>query len=167
MVEMLCQAGADPNYRRYNRHNQDNNSPNYALCFCLKRPGIVRTLLRFGADPSIRCYHLDGYRNPEAVKLNLLEEAALFKAEHLSLSRGREVELRESARLLKDARMLRPRLRGIFRLRALCHRDRAARTSATPAMFAWLVGAAPPRPARLVCEYWLGAPIRRKPRASE
>ena len=90
----------------------------------------------------------------------LLEEEALFKAERNV--NGWEVQYRESARLLRDARLLRPRLHGIFTLRALCQRGRAGPTSVTPAMFAWLVGAAPPRPARLVCEYWLGEPPRRR-----
>ena len=112
-------------------------------------------------SPAARAsYHLLGYPGPEAGKLNLLEEAALFKAER-NLN-GRVVEYRESARLLRDARLLRPRLRRIFSLRALCQRDRAGPTSVTPAMFAWLVAAAPPRPARLVCEYWLGEPPRRR-----
>ena len=112
MVEILCQAGADPNYRRrVNYPYQDDNPPDYALCFCLKNPGLVRTLLRFGADPSIRCYHLDGYRNPEALKLNLLEEAALFKAEHLSLSRerGRASQIRPPPQGRADVAAAAPR----------------------------------------------------------
>ena len=121
-----------------------------------------RVLLRFGADPSIRLRSSASisYQRQDPEKLILLEEEALFKAERNV--NGWEVQYRESARLLRDARLLRPRLHGIFTLRALCQRDRAARTSATPAMFAWLVGAAPPRPARLVCEYWLGEPPRRR-----
>ena len=50
---------------------------------------------------------------------------------------------RESLPLLRDARLLRPRLRQIFALRALCHRGRAAPTSETPSAFARLIGSAP------------------------
>ena len=94
------------------------------------------------------------------------------------MSSGR---LRESVRLLRDARLLRPRLRGVFALRALCHRGRAAPTSATPTAFARLIGSAPaskprtraaakirsspglPDPlAHLVCKFWLGEPPRRR-----
>ena len=92
----------------------------------------------------------------------LLEEEALFRAGNPEKALGKENQLRKTARLLRDARLLRPRLHGIFTLRALCQRGRAGATSVTPAMFAWLVGAAPPRPARLVCEYWLGKPPRRR-----
>ena len=124
----------------------------------------------------MRCHHLLGYPSAEAGKLNLLEEAVLFKAERNF--NGREVEYRESARLLRDARLLRPRLRGVFALRALCHRGRAAPTFATPAAFARLIGgrsrprtraaanvvASPGLPdplAHLVCQFWLGKPPRR------
>ena len=81
----------------------------------------------------------------------------------------------------RDARLLRPRLRQIFALRALCHRGRAAPTSATPSAFARLIGSAPaskprtraaakirsspglPDPlAHLVCKFWLGSPPRRR-----
>ena len=115
-----------------------------------------------GADPSIRLRSTASisYQRHDPENLILLEEEALFKAERNV--NGWEVQYRESARLLRDARLLRPRLHGIFTLRALCQRGRAAPTSVTPAMFAWLVGAAPPRPARLVCEYWLGEPPRRR-----
>ena len=138
------------------------------------RPDVVQLLLRFGADPSVEIAYFND-ENPDSPEFILpevmaLREVSLQVRETLN-NPNRSLQgallYSESACLLVNARMLRPRLRGIFRLRALCHRDRAARTSATPAMFAWLVGAAPPRPARLVCEYWLGAPIRRKPRASE
>ena len=79
----------------------------------------------------------------------------------------------------------RPRLRQIFALRALCHRGRAAPTSATPSAFARLIGSAPaskprtraaakvrsspglPDPlAHLVCKFWLGSPPRRAKRAA-
>ena len=92
----------------------------------------------------------------------------------------------ELVRLLRDARLLRPRLRGVFALRALCHRGRAAPTAATPAAFARLIGSAPasqpktraaaakirsspglPDPlAHLVCKFWLGSPPRRAKRAA-
>jgi len=92
---------------------------------------------------------------------------------------GREVEFRESARILRDARLLRPRLRGIFALRALCHRGRATPTSETPEGFALLFFAPTSRPrtraawrrappglpdplAHLVCKFWLGEPPRRR-----
>ena len=88
-------------------------------------------------------------------------------------------DLRESARMLKEARLLRPRLRAIFALRALCHRGRAAPTSETPEGFARLIGGGLSRPrtraaaktpaapglpdpvAHLVCKFWLGSPPRR------
>ena len=53
---------------------------------------------------------------------------------------------RVAARMLKDARLLRPRLRGVFALRALCHRGRAAPTAETPAAFARLIGGGTSRP---------------------
>ena len=87
----------------------------------------------------------------------------------------------EAVYLLREARLLRPRLRGVFALRALCHRGRAAPTSATPSAFARLIGSAPaskprtraaakvrsspglPDPlAHLVCKFWLGSPPRRR-----
>ena len=89
-------------------------------------------------------------------------------------------DLRESARMLKEARLLRPRLRAIFALRALCHRGRAAPTSETPEAFARLIGGGTSRPrtraaakvrsspglpdplAHLVCKFWLGEPPRRR-----
>ena len=154
MIEVLCQAGADVNYQR-----TEGITP---LFVNLEKPDTLRMLLRFGADPSIRLRSSASisYQRQEPEKLILLEEEALFKAERNV--NGWEVQYRESARLLRDARLLRPRLRRIFSLRALCQRGRAGPTSVTPAMFAWLVGAAPPRPARLVCEYWLGEPPRRR-----
>ena len=114
--------------------------------------------------------------------MNLLEEAVLFKAERNINGRG--AEYRESARLLRDARLLRPRLRGVFALRALVHRGRATLTSETPAAFARLIGggttsqprtraaakvpASPGLPdplAHLVCKFWLGEPQRRRYRS--
>jgi hypothetical protein len=92
-------------------------------------------------------------------------------------------DLRESARMLKEARLLRPRLRAIFALRALCHRGRAAPTAETPEASSRLIGSAPasqpktraaaaakvpaspglPDPlAHLVCKFWLGEPPRRR-----
>ena len=68
----------------------------------------------------------------------------------------------ESACLLTNARMLRPRLRGVFALRALVHRGRAKPTSETPEVIARLVGGSLPDPlAHLVCKFWLGEPPRR------
>ena len=113
--------------------------------------------------------------------MNLLEEAVLFKAERNINGRG--AEYRESARLLRDARLLRPRLRGVFALRALVHRGRATLTSETPAAFARLIGGGTSRPrtrasakvlsspglpdplAHLVCKFWLGEPPRRRYRS--
>ena len=109
----------------------------------------------------------------------LLEEEALFKAERNV--NGWEVQYRESARLLRDARLLRPRLRGVFALRALVHRGRATPTSETPEGFALLFFAPTSRPrtraawrrappglpdplAHLVCKFWLGDPPRRRRR---
>ena len=92
----------------------------------------------------------------------------------------KEAEFRETARLLRDARLLRLRLRGVFALRALCSRGRAAPTPATPAAFARLIGGGTSRPrtraaakvpaspglpdplAHLVCKFWLGEPPRRR-----
>ena len=92
-------------------------------------------------------------------------------------------DLRESARMLKEARLLRPRLRAIFALRALCHRGRAAPTAETPEASSRLIGSAPasqpktraaaaakvpaspglPDPlAHHVCKFWLGEPPRRR-----
>ena len=82
---------------------------------------------------------------------------------------------------LPDARLLRPRLQGIFSLRALCHRGRAAPTLETPPAFTRLIGGSAPasRPrtraakvlaspglpdplAHHVCKFWLGEPPRRR-----
>ena len=123
-------------------------------------------LLNFGADPSQKGRSNGEWITPEerVVRYRYGERA------------------RESARLLRDARLLRPRLRQIFALRALCHCGRAAPTSATPSAFARLIGSAPasqpktraaaakirsspglPDPlAHLVCKFWLGSPPRRR-----
>ena len=94
-------------------------------------------------------------------------------------NRGQKAAFRESAVILRDARLLRPRLRGVFALRALCDRGRAAPTSETPTAFARLIGgrsrpktraaanvvASPGLPdplAHLVCKFWLGEPPRRR-----
>ena len=86
---------------------------------------------------------------------------------------------RESARLIRDARLLRPRIRGVFALRALCHRGRAGPTAETPEAFARLIGGGTSRPrtraaaktlappglpdplAHLVCKFWLGEPPKK------
>ena len=85
--------------------------------------------------------------------------------------------------MLADARLLRPRLRGVFALRALVLRGRAVQTSATPGKFTALEDffaqrrlraaakllASPDLPdpvAHLVCKFWLGSPPRRAKRAA-
>ena len=61
IIRLLCQAGANVNYRR---------SPcpggvfDFPLCLCLGCPAAVRELLRFGADPSMKC-ELAQYSEPE------------------------------------------------------------------------------------------------------
>ena len=93
---------------------------------------------------------------------------------------GDEADYRESASLLAAPRMLRPRLRGLFALRTLVLRGRAAPTAETPAAFARLIGGGTSRPrtraaaklpaspglpgplAHLVCKFWLGDPPRRR-----
>ena len=117
---------------------------------------------------------------PDTWEMVSLEDEALFRAEHSDHALGRETELRETARLLKDARLLRPRLRAVFALRALVHRGRAAPTPETPVAFARLIGGGTSRPrtraaanvlaspglpdplAHLVCKFWLGDPPRRR-----
>ena len=91
---------------------------------------------------------------------------------------GDEADYRESARLLAAPRLLRPRLRGIFVLRTLVHRGRAAPTAETPAAFARLIVRGTSRPrtraaakkaspglpdpiAHLVCRFWLGQPPKK------
>ncbi len=187
IIRLLCQAGANVNYRR---------SPSacgvfdFPLCLCLGCPAAVRELLRFGADPSMKC-ELAQYEEPETdeedtYELVLLEEEALRQADKISSDSDPHPDdphpddLRESARMLKEARLLRPRLRAIFALRALCHRGRAAPTAETPEAFARLIGgglsrartrtaaktlAPPGLPdplAHLVCKFWLGEPPRRR-----
>ena len=111
----------------------------------------------------------------------LPEEKALHEAlREADRQYGRDIEYHESARILKDARLMRPRLRAVFALRALCSRGRAAHTSETPAAFARLIGGGTSRPrtraaakvpaspglpdplAHLVCKFWLGEPPRRR-----
>ena len=184
LCELLCVAGADPNYQRFCYPHDPLVPPDFPLWFAVSDPGTIRVLLRFGADPSLKGKsHFGGgvLATPE-------EEAARRIHPHFA-SAGR---LRESVRLLRDARLLRPRLRQIFALRALCHRGRAAPTSETPSAFARLIGSAPasqpktraatrvragtrartsakirsspglPDPlAHLVCLFWLGNPPRR------
>jgi hypothetical protein len=105
-------------------------------------------------------------------------------ANHYAASPGLEtlgVGYRESAPILAEARILRQGLRGIFVLRTLVHRGRAAPTPETPRAFARLIGGPAPasRPrtraakvrsspglpdplAHLVCKFWLGEPPRRR-----
>ena len=167
LCELLCEAGADPNYQRFCHQDEP---PDFPLWFAISDPELVRVLLRFGADPSLKGKsHFGGgvLATPE-------EEAARRIHPHFA-SAGR---LRESVRLLRDARLLRPRLRGVFALRALCHRGRAAPTAATPGKFTTLEDffaqrrlraaakllASPDLPdpvAHLVCKFWLGRPPRR------
>ena len=183
LCELLCEAGADPNYQRFSPR-YPHEPPDFPLWFAVRDPETIRVLLRFGADPSLKGKsHFGGgvLATPE-------EEAARRIHPHFA-SAGR---LRESVCLLRDARLLRPRLRQIFALRALCHRGRAAPTSETPSAFARLIGSAPasqpktraatrvragtrartsakirsspglPDPlAHLVCLFWLGNPPRR------
>ena len=92
---------------------------------------------------------------------------------------GDEADYRESARLLAAPRLLRPRLRGIFSLRTLVLRGRAAPTAETPAAFARLIVRGTSRPrtraaaktlpspglpdplAHHVCKFWLGEPPKK------
>ncbi len=191
IIRLLCQAGANVNYRR-------SPSPcgvfDFPLCLCLGCPAAVRELLRFGADPSMKC-ELAQYEEPgtddeeDTYELVLLEEEALRQADRIRSDPDPHPDdphpddLRESARMLKEARLLRPRLRAIFALRALCHRGRAAPTAETPEASSRLIGSAPasqpktraaaaakvpaspglPDPlAHLVCKFWLGEPPRRR-----
>ena len=173
LCELLCEAGADPNYQRFCHQDEP---PDFPLWFAISDPELVRVLLRFGADPSLKS------RSALGGGLSTPEEEAARQISPVFASAGR---FRESFRLLRDARLLRPRLRAIFALRALCHRGRAAPTSATPSAFARLIGSAPasqktraaaakvrsspglPDPlAHLVCLFWLGRPPRRANRAA-
>ena len=193
IIRLLCQAGANVNYRR---------SPSacgvfdFPLCLCLGCPAAVRELLRFGADPSMKCElgQYDGSSDEDdedRYELILPEEEALRQADERRSdpppayrpdgpNDAPEGGFRESARLIRDARLLRPRIRGVFALRALCHRGRAAPTAETPAAFARLIGGGTSRPrtraaakvrsspglpdplAHLVCKFWLGEPPRRR-----
>ena len=162
LCKLLCEAGADPNYTR--------PGSDFPLWIACEDPATVRVLLSYGADPSQRCSIYEG-----------TERAEMCLPEVNAERGGYDV----SARLMRDARLLRPRLRQIFALRALCHRGRAAPTSATPSAFARLIGSAPaskprtraaakvrsspglPDPlAHLVCKFWLGSPPRRAKRAA-
>ena len=169
MCEVLCAAGADPNYTRLGFESGGvARCPDFPLWVCLTSPATVRVLLRFGADPSRKCRsHFGGdLVTPE-------EEALRWVNSHYEP--GDEADYRESARLLAAPRLLRPRLRSVFALRALCHRGRASPTTETPAAFARLIGGGTPRPrtraaakkaspglpdplAHLVCKFWLGEP---------
>ena len=94
-----------------------------------------------------------------------LPEVAALRAADYSGSRGTYLEdaYRKSAVILRDARLLRPRLRGVFALRALVHRGRAKPTSKTPEVVARLIGGSLPDPlTHLVCKFWLGDPPRRR-----
>ena len=152
-VEQLCLAGANVNHKR--------EQGDFPLWHAADHPSTVRVLLRFGADPSMT-FH--GTRPEQHADQFMLYGEAY----------------RESSRLLRDARLLRPRLRAVFALRALCHRGRAAPTSETPSAFARLIGGGTSRPrtraaaktpaapglpdplAHLVCKFWLGSPPRRR-----
>lgn len=169
MCQLLCEAGADPNHKRISLQGDA-----FPLWMGKEDPRTVRVLLSFGADPSQKCgVHM------------LTSESAVhymssqYTAENNQLQKARD--LREAVRLLADARLLRPRLRAVFALRALCDRGRAAPTSETPSAFLRLVGggsaptsrprtrsakilASPGLPAplaHLVCKFWLGSPPRR------
>ena len=131
------------------------------------------------------------YEEPESsdeedrYELVLPEEEALRQADKVRRDPDPQRDypescLRESAGILRDARLLRPRLRSIFALRTLCDRGRAAPTAETPAAFARLIGGGTSRPrtraaakvlaspglpdplAHLVCKFWLGEPPRRR-----
>ena len=176
LCELLCEAGADLNYQRFCHPHQP---PDFPLWFAVSDPGTIRVLLRFGADPSLkgRLFFGGDLVTPEEEAARRVQnvERATFRGQILFPSHPLSV------RLLADARLLRPRLRGVFALRALCHRGRAAPTAATPSAFARLIGTAPaskprtraaakvrsspglPDPlAHLVCKFWLGSPPRRR-----
>ena len=181
MSRLLCEAGADVNHRRPNHYRGKDYPPDFPLAFCLQYPDIVRVLLHFGADPLMKCSRRNNNSNPGSWgRLWLPEEQALYEAEDYHRAMGRQVELRESARLLRTARILRLRFRAIFALRTLCDRGRASPTPETPAAFARLIGGGTSRPrtraaakvpaspglpdplAHLVCKFWLGEPPRRR-----
>lgn len=176
MCKLLCAAGADPNYTR---PGSVHRCPDFPLWICLNIPAVVHVLLRFGADPS-RKGSDSGFEDMVTPEEEALREASdYYEREEVSPS-GTAAYL-ESAGLLADARMLRPRLRGIFVLRTLVVRGRSVPTARTPSTFARLVGgnsalASRPRTrgakllaspglldplAHLVCKFWLGSPPRR------
>ena len=171
LCELLCEAGADPNYQRFSEI-YPHEPPDFPLWMALSDPETIRVLLRFGADPSQKGGCHGDLRTPE-------EEAA--RRIHPGFASADW--LRESFRLLRDARLLRPRLRGVFVLRALVLRGRAAQKSATPGKFAapgdffaqrrlraaakLLASPGLPDPlAHLVCKFWLGDPPRRAKRTA-
>ena len=155
--------------------------PDFPLCVALRHPAVVRILIRFGADVSMKCKHVRNKGDPveDAYITISLEDEAHSQADHYYSRNWKGDDYRESARILKDARLLRPRLRAIFALRTLCDRGRAAPTPETPAGFALLFFAPTSRPrtraawrrappglpdplAHLVCKFWLGEPPRRR-----
>ncbi len=158
-VEQLCLAGANVNHTR--------STGDFPLWYATRKcPSTVRVLLRFGADPSMT--YIDGGRQRTPEEHANLHSESYFGSIY-----------RESARILADARLLRPRLRQIFALRALVHRGRATPTSETPEGFALLFFAPTSRPRtraawrrsppglhepldHLVCSFWLCEPPRRR-----
>ena len=176
LCELLCVAGADPNYQRFCYPHDPLVPPDFPLWFAVRDPRTIRVLLRFGADPSLkgRSFFGGDLVTPEEEAARRVQnvERATFRGQILFPSHPLSV------RLLADARLLRPRLRGVFALRALCHRGRAAPTAATPGKFTALEDffaqrrlraaakllASPDLPdpvAHLVCKFWLGRPPRR------
>ena len=172
LCELLCEAGADPNYQRFSPR-YPHEPPDFPLWFAVRDPETIRVLLRFGADPSLkgRSFFGGDLVTPE-------EEALRWVNSHYEP--GDEADYRESASLLAAPRLLRPRLRGIFALRTLVLRGRAAPTAETPAAFARLIVRGTSRPrtraaaktlpspglpdpiAHHVCKFWLGEPPRRR-----
>ena len=79
IIRLLCQAGANVNYRR-------SPSPcgvfDFPLCLCLGCPAAVRELLRFGADPSMKC-ELAQYEEPETDDEEDIYELVLPEVEAL------------------------------------------------------------------------------------
>ena len=175
LCELLCEAGADPNYQRFSPR-YPHEPPDFPLWFAVRDPETIRVLLRFGADPSVkgRSFFGGDLVTPEEEAARRVQnvERATFQGQVLWPSHPLSV------RLLADARLLRPRLRGVFALRALVLRGRAVQTSATPGKFtapedffaqrrlraAAKLLASPDLPdpvAHLVCKFWLGRPPRR------
>jgi len=159
LCKLLCEAGADPNYKRFS-HDHPDHVPDFPLWVALRRPATISVLLSFGADPSLKhtsSWDATGRHCASSAGNDLVtpeEEAVNYHAQ-------------ESVRILAEARLLRPRLRAMFALRALCNRGRAAPTLATPFLFVRLVGGSaqtlllPDPLAHLVCKFWLGSPPRR------